>query len=95
MKLRILALLIFMASYFNFIPMAYAEVISTKPAEIEVVKNGKLNYNELNKRLQQVENSLLLNCTEIEAINSLQATFSESLNSKMQVFPHLPHGYRT
>ena len=37
------------------------------------------------RRLQQVENSLLLNCTEIEAINSLQATFSESLNSKMQV----------
>jgi phosphatidylinositol 3-kinase len=38
------------------------------------------------RRLQQVENSLLLNCTEIEAMNSLQATFSESLNSKMQVF---------
>ena len=37
------------------------------------------------RRLQQVENCLLLNCTEIEAINSLQATFSESLNSKMQV----------
>jgi phosphatidylinositol 3-kinase len=37
------------------------------------------------RRLQQVENSLLLNCTEIEAMNSLQATFSESLNSKMQV----------
>lgn len=37
------------------------------------------------RRLQQVENSLLLNSTEIEAINSLQATFSESLNSKMQV----------
>jgi len=37
------------------------------------------------RRLQQVENSLLLNCTEIEAINSLQATFSESLNSKMQL----------
>jgi phosphatidylinositol 3-kinase len=38
------------------------------------------------RRLQQVENSLLLNCTEIEAMNSLQATFSESLNSRMQVF---------
>lgn len=37
------------------------------------------------RRLQQVENSLLLSCTEIEAMNSLQATFSESLNSKMQV----------
>jgi phosphatidylinositol 3-kinase len=37
------------------------------------------------QKLQQVENSLLLNCTEIEAMNSLQTTFSESLNSKMQV----------
>jgi phosphatidylinositol 3-kinase len=37
------------------------------------------------RRLQQVENCLLLKCTEIEAINSLQATFSESLNSRMQV----------
>jgi phosphatidylinositol 3-kinase len=37
------------------------------------------------RRLQHVENSLLLNCTEIEAMNSLQATFSESLNSRMQV----------
>jgi phosphatidylinositol 3-kinase len=37
------------------------------------------------RRLQQVENSLLLNCTEIEAMNSLQETFSESLNAKMQV----------
>ena len=50
MKLRILALLIFMASYFNFQPMAYAEEISSKAEEIEVVKNGKLNYNELNKK---------------------------------------------
>ena len=58
MKLRILALLIFMASYFNFMPMAYAEEISTKAEEIEVVKNGKLNYNELNKRLQQVEKNV-------------------------------------
>ena len=58
MKLRILALLIFMASYFNFQPMAYAEEISTKAEEIEVVKNGKLNYNELNKRLQQVEKNV-------------------------------------
>jgi phosphatidylinositol 3-kinase len=37
------------------------------------------------RRLQQVENTLLLSVTEIEAINSLHATFSESLNSKMQV----------
>lgn len=37
------------------------------------------------RRLKQVENSLLLGATEIEAMNSLQATFSESLNSKMQV----------
>ncbi|KAH0793549.1 Phosphatidylinositol 3- and 4-kinase family protein [Histomonas meleagridis] len=37
------------------------------------------------RRLQQVENTLLMNCTEIEAINSLLAVFSESLNSKMQV----------
>jgi len=37
------------------------------------------------RRLQQVENALLLGCTEIEATNSLQATLSESLNSKMQV----------
>ena len=58
MKLRILALLIFMASYFNFQPMAYAEENSTKAEEIEVVKNGKLNYNELNKRLQQVEKNV-------------------------------------
>lgn len=58
MKLRILALLIFMASYFNFQPMAYAEEISSKAEEIEVVKNGKLNYNELNKRLQQVEKNV-------------------------------------
>ena len=38
------------------------------------------------RRLQQVENSLLLKCTEIEASKSLQATLSQSLNSKMQVF---------
>ena len=44
------------------------------------------------RRLQQVENSLLLNCTEIEAMNSLQATFSESLNSKMQVLWDAVHG---
>ena len=44
------------------------------------------------RRLQQVENSLLLNCTEIEAMNSLQATFSESLNSKMQVIWDAVHG---
>lgn len=44
------------------------------------------------RRLQQVENSLLLNCTEIEAMNSLQATFSESLNSKMQMIWDAVHG---
>ena len=38
------------------------------------------------RRLQQVENSLILKCTEIEASKSLQATFAQSLNSKMQVF---------
>ena len=43
------------------------------------------------RRLSQVENSLLLNCTEIEAINSLQATFSESLSSKMQVLWDVVH----
>ena len=37
------------------------------------------------RRLQQVENTLLLNCTEMEAINLLSATFSEALHSKMQV----------
>ncbi|EAY19048.1 Phosphatidylinositol 3- and 4-kinase family protein [Trichomonas vaginalis G3] len=42
--------------------------------------------NNPKRRLQQVENCLLLKCTEIEASNSLQATFAQSLNSKMQVF---------
>ncbi|EAX91827.1 Phosphatidylinositol 3- and 4-kinase family protein [Trichomonas vaginalis G3] len=42
--------------------------------------------NNPKRRLQQVENCLLLRCTEIEASKSLQATFTQSLNSKMQVF---------
>ncbi|EAY11093.1 Phosphatidylinositol 3- and 4-kinase family protein [Trichomonas vaginalis G3] len=42
--------------------------------------------NNPKRRLQQVENCLLLKCTEIEASLSLQATFTQSLNSKMQVF---------
>ena len=86
MKLRILALLIFMASYFNFIPMAYAEVISTKPAEIEVVKNGKLNYNELNKRLQQVEKNVkegnLSSSLISEYLDGLSRTISAINNYK-------------
>lgn len=43
-------------------------------------------------RLQQVESALLLSCTEIEAMNSLQAIFVESLNSKMQVIWDAVHG---
>lgn len=43
------------------------------------------------RRLQQVENCLLLKCTEIEASKSLQATFMQSLNSKMQVLWDVVH----
>jgi hypothetical protein len=35
------------------------------------------------KSSQQVENSLLLNCNETDAMTSLEATFSKPLNSKM------------
>ena len=53
------------------------ELMFTAPLEC-------FNQNPM-RRLQQVENSLLLNCSELEAINSLQATFEDALNSFAQV----------
>ena len=86
MKLRILALLILMMSCFNCFPTVYAAETGTKTEEIEVIKNGKLNYNELNKKLQQVEKNVkegnLSSSLISEYLDGLSRTISAINNYK-------------
>lgn len=86
MKLRILALLIFMMSCFNCFSTVYAAETGTKAEEIEVIKNGKLNYNELNKKLQQVEKNVkegnLSSSLISEYLDGLSRTISAINNYK-------------